>query len=59
VPVALKNSNGESKSADYTLQLLDKLAAGGQRDAIVHGARRISCLEARSAILRFARALSN
>jgi fatty-acyl-CoA synthase len=55
---ALKNSSEESKSANYTVQLLDKLAAGGQRDAIVHGARRISCLEARSTILRFARALS-
>jgi acyl-coenzyme A synthetase/AMP-(fatty) acid ligase len=44
------------------MRLLDKLAAGGKRDAIVHstghGTRRVSCLEARSTILRFAGALS-
>jgi len=44
-------------STNYTLRLLDKLAAGGERDAIVHGERRISCLQARSTILRFAWAL--
>lgn len=57
--VAPKSSSGGSKSTNYTIQLLDKLAAGGQRDAIVHGKRRISSLEARSTILRFAHALSD
>jgi fatty-acyl-CoA synthase len=55
--VARLGSSEESTSTNYTQRLLDKLAAGGKRDAIVHGKRRISCLEARSIVLRFARAL--
>ncbi|MGH3171158.1 MAG: AMP-binding protein [Trebonia sp.] len=45
-------------TVNYTIRLLDRLAAGGERDAIVQGKRRISGLEARSVILRFAATLS-
>jgi fatty-acyl-CoA synthase len=52
-------SHDESASTNYTVQLLEKLAESGNRDAIVHGERRISGLEARSLILRYARALAD
>lgn len=52
-------SDGESVSTNYTVQSLGKLAEAGDRDAIVQGQRRISGREARSLILRYARALAD
>lgn len=56
--VSRQTADDQSESTNYTLQILEKLAEAGNRDAIVHGQRRISGLEARSMVLRFAQALS-
>lgn len=42
---------------NYTIELLERLAGRGRRDAIVAGARRISGAEAVETVLRFAAAL--
>jgi fatty-acyl-CoA synthase len=57
--VSRQLSDDKSVSTNYTVQLLDKLAETGDRDAIVQGQRRISGREARSLILRFAEALAD
>ena len=44
---------------NYTVQLLEQLAARGERDAIVSGERRISGREARDLVLRYAGALTD
>jgi fatty-acyl-CoA synthase len=56
--VSRQASDDKSVSTNYTVQLLEKLAETGDREAIVQGRRKISGREARSLILRFAQALA-
>jgi fatty-acyl-CoA synthase len=57
--VSRQPSEGTSVRSNYTVQVLEKLAETGDRDAIVQGRWRISGREARSLILRFAEALAD
>jgi fatty-acyl-CoA synthase len=57
--VSRQPSDDKPVSTNYTVQLLEKLAETGDRDAIVQGQRRFSGREARSLVLRFAEALAN
>jgi fatty-acyl-CoA synthase len=57
--VSWQPSDDKPACANYTVQLLGKLAETWDRDAIVQGQRTFSGREARSLILRFAEALAN
>jgi fatty-acyl-CoA synthase len=57
--VSRQRSDDKPVSTNYTVQVLEKLAETGDRDAIVQGQRRISGREARSLVLRFAEALAD
>jgi fatty-acyl-CoA synthase len=57
--VSRQPSDGTSVTTNYTVQVLEKLAETGERDAIVQEQRAISGREAHALVLRFAQALAD